>query len=125
MAQAGPLTATTFHNMADSIGAMGGATLDDNPLQKPFAEYMKTHQQYVPADARYLSNHRGHLMYVRQDETHITSELVRRTTMSGTKDELVTRLRELVDAGYSQLTIQLVHNHESALEDWAEVFKAV
>jgi len=45
--------------------------------------------------------------------------------MSGEHDELVTRLRGLRDAGYTQLTVQLVHNHEAALEDWAKVFQAL
>jgi len=45
--------------------------------------------------------------------------------MSGQHDELVSRLRGLRDAGYTQLTVQLVHNHESALEDWAKVFRAI
>ena len=45
--------------------------------------------------------------------------------MSGTHDELVQNLRTLRDAGYTQATVQLVHGHESAIEDWAEVFRAV
>ena len=125
MSQAGPLTAVTFHNMADEVGGMGGESLKPGPLRDLFDEYLLVHDQYQPADARYLSNHRGHLMYVRDEETHITPELVRNTTMSGSHDELVTRLRGLRDAGYSQLTVQLVHNHEAALEDWAKVFRAV
>lgn len=64
-------------------------------------------------------------MFVRPEETHVTPELVKATTMSGTRDELVTRLRELKSAGYDQITIQLVHDHEAALEDWADVFKSV
>jgi hypothetical protein len=64
-------------------------------------------------------------MYVRPEETHITPQLVQNTTMSGQHDELVSRLRGLRDAGYTQLTVQLVHNHESALEDWAKVFRAI
>ena len=45
--------------------------------------------------------------------------------MSGTSDELVERLIGLKEAGYQELTIQLVHGHETALEEWAEVFAKV
>jgi len=125
MDQAAPLTAVMFHNLADDVGAMGGRNIPEGPLSNIASEYMKVHDTYEPADARYLKNHRGHLMFVRPEETHITPELVMGTTMSGTQNELVLRLRELRAAGYSEVTIQLVHGHESAIEDWAEVFKAV
>ena len=45
--------------------------------------------------------------------------------MTGTHDELVSRFREIKSQGYSQVTVQLVHGHEYALERWAEVFEAV
>lgn len=125
MAQAAPLTAVMFHNLADEVGAMAGANLPQGPLSNLVAEYLKEHQHYEPSDAKYLSNHRGHLMFVRPEEKHVTPELVQSTTMSGTQAELVARLRELESAGYDQVTIQLVHNHEAAIEDWAEVFNAI
>lgn len=125
MAQAAPLTAVLFHNMADEVGAMGGRNIPEGPLSDVVGEYLKVHETYEPADARYLSNHRGHLMFVRPDETHLTPELVTATTLSGTRDELVERLRALEEAGYDQVTVQLVHDHEQAIEAWAEVFGAV
>jgi len=64
-------------------------------------------------------------MFVRPEETHITPELVKSTTMSGTHDELVARMRDLKQAGYSQVTVQLVHDYENAIEAWGEVFKAI
>jgi hypothetical protein len=51
--------------------------------------------------------------------------LVRSTTLSGTEHELIDALSALKDAGYSEVTIQLVHDHEAALEDWAKVFAKV
>jgi len=125
MTQAAPLTAVMFHNMADDVGAMGGRNLPQGPLGNIAGEYMRIHEQYLPEDARYLTNHRGHLMFVRPEETHLTPELVRATTMSGTKAELVERLRAVEAAGYEQVTVQLVHGHEDALESWAEVFRAI
>ena len=125
MAQAAPFASVLFHNLADEVGPMGGGNVETGPLGNLLAEYLTTHERYEPADARYLENHKGHLMYVRQDETHISPELARGMTLSGTPDELVERIREIRDAGYTQLTVQLVHGHESALEDWARVFELV
>ncbi len=125
IAQAGPGTAVIFHNFADEMGAMGGQAMPEGPLSNLIASYLEKHDKYEPADARYLQNHRGHLMFVRPEETHITPDLVRATSMSGTKEELVERLREVKAQGYSQITVQLVHDHESAIEEWADVFAAV
>jgi len=125
MAEAAPLTAVMFHNMADEVGAMGGRNLPQGPLSNLVGEYMKAHERYKPDDAKYLENHRGHLMFLRPEETHISPELVKSTTMSGTHDELVERMRALKEAGYDQVTVQLVHDHEAAIEAWAEVFQAI
>ena len=64
-------------------------------------------------------------MYARPEEAHITSDLAKATTMTGTHDELVSRFREIKSQGYSQVTVQLVHGHEEALERWAKVFETV
>ena len=125
MAQAAPLTAVMFHNLADDVGAMGGRNLPEGPLSNLASQYFKVHEGYEPADARYLTNHRGHLMFVRPEETHLTPELVQSTTMSGTREQLIDRLCALKEAGYQELTVQVVHGHESALEEWAEVFSRV
>lgn len=125
MDQAAPTTAVIFHGLADECGPMGGAELPPGPLQDLAKEYLAVHEKYEPADAKYLENHRGHLIFVRPEETHITPDLAHSTSMSGTHDELVARLREVKQAGYQQVTVQLVHGHEEAIEEWAEVFKAV
>ena len=125
MAQAGPATSVLFHNLADEVGPMGGSNLRAGPLSNVLADYLKVHDGYEPADARYLQNHKGHLMYVRPEETHVTPELVKSATLSGTHDELVEHLQAIAEAGYTQVTVQVVHGHEGALEDWAEVFNAV
>ena len=95
MAEAAPLTAVMFHNMADETGPMGGRNLPSGALSNLAAEYLRVHETYEPADARYLTNHRGHLMFVRPEETQVTPDLVRATTLSGTREELVERLRAL------------------------------
>ena len=125
MAKGGPLNAVMFHMLAEEVGAMGGRNLPMGPLSNLLGDYLSAHDQYGPEDAKYLTNHRGHLMFVRPEETHISPELVRSTTLSGTESELITSLSALKAAGYTEVTIQLVHDHEAALEDWAKVFAQV
>jgi 5,10-methylenetetrahydromethanopterin reductase len=125
MAQAAPWTAVMFHNMLD----------DDSPIPlnlppamaEILAAYRELHAEYQPADARYLTNHRGHLMFLRDEEKAILSpDIVRATTLSGTADALAEQLRRLVDAGYDQFALQLVQGEEEEqLNDWAEVFARV
>jgi 5,10-methylenetetrahydromethanopterin reductase len=63
-------------------------------------------------------------MFVRPDEKPFLSrELVEAFTFTGTAEVLRDRVAELRDAGYSQLTIQLVEGQEDALDDWAEVLR--
>jgi 5,10-methylenetetrahydromethanopterin reductase len=122
MAEAGPYTAVICHGAADTAG-MFDSLKPEGPLAELLESYLEIHQAYEPADAKYLQNHRGHLMFVRPEETHLNPDIVRATSMSGTRNELVDEVGRLKDAGYSQLTIQLVHGHEEALEEWAEVFQ--
>lgn len=123
MTQAAPWTAVNLHNLLDR-----DATPVDlpAPTQALLARYREHHARYAPADAKYLTNHRGHLMFLRDEERDlITPELARATTMSGTQDELVARLRALSVAGYNQFAVQIVPGQEDAIEAWAEVFRRV
>ena len=54
-----------------------------------------------------------------------TDDLLALSTFTAGRDELVARVRRLRDLGYQQLAVQLVPGHESAIEDWAEVFARV
>ena len=121
MAEAGPYTAVIFHGAADTAG-MFESHRPEGPLAELLDSYLATHQSYEPDDARYLQNHRGHLMFVRPEESHLSPDLVRATSMSGTRNELVDEVGRLKAAGYGQLTVQLIHGHEEAIEEWAEVF---
>jgi 5,10-methylenetetrahydromethanopterin reductase len=117
-AQAGPLAAVAFHNLMES------------PLPAPLppdlealvARYREHYERYQPSDARYLSLHRGHLMFLRpEEEPLIGPDLIRNLTFSGTQEELRERLQEVEDAGYRQWVIQLVPGQEQAIEDWARL----
>ena len=122
--QAAPLAAAFFHDLVErgQLGEVMGTL-------PPFVEqavdgYRKLYENYEPADARYLTLHRGHLMFLRPDERPLfTKEIVDAFTFTATAPVLRERIAELRDAGYSQFTVQLVEGHERALEDWAEVLK--
>lgn len=124
MAQAAPWTAVMFHNMLDGILPVP-LNLPEN-ISAIVDEYQLLLKDYQPEDAKYLMVHRGHLMFLREEEKRlITPELAQATSLSGSRDELVDKIRRLAEAGYNQLAIQLVQGQESALEDWAEVFERV
>ena len=119
-AQAGPLAAVFFHGiMEDSLRA----SMLPPELQATAEEYRKVYESYEPADARYLRLHTGHLMWVRpEEERFVSGDLIRLSTFTGTREELIDRVRMLRDAGYQQLAIQLVPGQEDAMQDWMDVF---
>jgi 5,10-methylenetetrahydromethanopterin reductase len=122
-AQAGPLVSVFFHGVVEDAIKAGLLPPD---LQAAVADYRRLYETFEPADARYLQMHTGHLLWVRPEEARfVTPELIRTTTFTGTREELRDRIRGLRDAGYDQLAIQLVHGHESAIDDWARVVDGV
>ena len=97
------------------------------PQLTPLLErYRQIYLGYEPADARYLSNHRGHLMFLRPEEHEIcTAELIRATTFTGTKTEVQEQVRALARAGFDHAGVTIRHGHPEMLEDWADVFAGV
>jgi 5,10-methylenetetrahydromethanopterin reductase len=96
------------------------------PLVPILERYRGIYEKYEPADARYLSNHRGHLMFLRPEEQEVcTADLIRTLTFSGTRSELRERIQELRAVGYSHLSVHIRHGHPEMLEEWAEVFAGV
>jgi 5,10-methylenetetrahydromethanopterin reductase len=125
-AQAGPTATVGLHNLVEreQFGDLGRPI---PPHVAPLVErYRQIYLGYEPADARYLQNHRGHLMFLRPEEQAIcTAELIRATTFTGTKSELREQLRELARAGFAHVGITVRHGHPQMLEEWADVFEDV
>jgi 5,10-methylenetetrahydromethanopterin reductase len=120
--QAGPLAAVVFHDLVETSGALFGEDSSQFPFAAELAAYRKTYQGY-PAAERHLFNHRGHMMALRPEETHITGEVIAAMTLTGTRAALVERLRGMKDAVYDQLAVSLPPGQEDdMLERWAEVF---
>ncbi|MFY0611641.1 MAG: LLM class flavin-dependent oxidoreductase [Hyphomicrobiaceae bacterium] len=126
MAQAGPRAAVILHRAADEA-MMGLPNSSGIPpaAADAIAQYVEIAKQYEPADARYLMNHRGHLMFVKPEERdYVTAELIRDTSFTASEVELKQRIGDLRDAGYTQFTVQLTPGNEDAIEDWARIAKA-
>ena len=89
-------------------------------------EYRTVYESDAPADARHLSLHKGHLMFVRPEEDRFaTADLIRAMTVSGTVSELRDRMRRLEEAGYDEVVVQITPGCETMIDDWARVFETV
>ena len=125
-AQAGPHATIALHNQVEieQFGNLGRTV--PPPLSHLAERYQQIYEKYEPADARYLSNHRGHLMVLRPEEHEVcTADLIRTMTFTATTPELRERLRELRGAGYNHFAVSIRHGHPEMLEEWADVFEGV
>jgi 5,10-methylenetetrahydromethanopterin reductase len=126
IAQAGPCVAVGLHIAADAANSdiSMGARADRRQVQG-VNSYAALAQTFEPADAPYLHNHRGHLIFVKPEERpFLTAEAISGGSMTGTHVEICERIAALRDAGYTQFTVQLVHGHEDAINDWARIRQA-
>lgn len=126
IAQAGPRAAVILHRAADqAIAGLPNATPPHPSVAEAVKGYVELAKTFKPDDAKYLMNHRGHLMFVKPEERpFITADLIRTTSFTATEQELTQRVEALRDAGYTQFTVQLVPGQEDAIEDWAKVKRA-
>jgi hypothetical protein len=111
---------------AEELGNLGLGT-PEGPLGEALEKYRRLYDTYTPRDARYLTLHRGHVLFLRQDEQHIvTEDLMRMFTMTGTEDEVVGWVRQLGEAGFAQVTFQMTPGQEQdSLGRWARVAEKV
>ena len=123
MAVAGPRAAMLLHRAADTALAGYPAPLAMRPEFAAAAEAYVAHARgFQPANAYYLANHRGHLMFVRPDERpFITAEMIRRTSFTGTEREIKARVAALADAGFSQAVVSIPPGQEHMIEDWGRI----
>jgi 5,10-methylenetetrahydromethanopterin reductase len=127
MVQAGPYAAIAFHNLVEesqfgSVFPLGGPF----PFAAELEAYRKVYLKYEPADARYLSNHRGHLMFVRPEEKHITANVIRGLSLTGTRAEVAERIRGMRAIGYKQIATNIIPGQEDdMLQRWADVMAKV
>jgi len=125
-AQAGPLAAVAFHDLVERFDSLQGSTASGFPFARQLEAYRKVYESYVPENERHLANHRGHMMALRPEETHVDGDVVAALTLTGTKGALLERLVAIRDAGYSQLPISLAPGQEEdMLQGWSDLFASL
>jgi 5,10-methylenetetrahydromethanopterin reductase len=126
MAQAGPRAAVMLHRAADeALSGLKPGTSMPSQARAELDGYIALARTFAPADARYLQNHRGHLMVVKPEERRfVTADLIRATSFTAGEAEIRGRIEALRGAGYTQFTIQLVPGQEAAIADWARIRQA-
>ncbi len=124
--QAGPSAIMLVHDLVEQDlqdrerGALPPVLI--SALEK----YRLVYNRFEPADARYLTNHRGHLMFLKPEERDICDgDLIKNFSWTGTKPELRDRLRAMRDIGFQHISVQVRHNHPTMLEDWWDVLQGV
>jgi 5,10-methylenetetrahydromethanopterin reductase len=125
--QAAPYAAIAFHNLVEedqfgSVFPVGSGF----PFKAELEAYRKVYETYEPADARYMSNHRGHLMFLRPEEKHVTANVIRGLSLTGTRSELADRIRGIAALGYKQINVNMIPGQEDdMLPRWADVMAKV
>ena len=72
MAQAGPRAAVVLHRAADeAIAGLPNSTPPHPSVAEAVRAYVELARTFEPDDAKYLNNHRGHLMFVKPEERPI------------------------------------------------------
>jgi alkanesulfonate monooxygenase SsuD/methylene tetrahydromethanopterin reductase-like flavin-dependent oxidoreductase (luciferase family) len=103
--------AMTGHWVMASFHAIAAGYARAGYLPEAVAEVYKAYEEFVakmktPPAERYLELHIGHCTYVAPlEQKYVTPETIAATTIIGTKEEVVERLRSLERAGLSQVFI--------------------
>ena len=94
MAQAGPRAAVVLHRAADeALAGLPNSSGIPPAAAEAVQRYVEIAKGSEPVDARYLMNHRGHLMFVKPEEQQcVTAELIRDTSFTATEPELKARI---------------------------------
>jgi 5,10-methylenetetrahydromethanopterin reductase len=121
--QAGPTAIMVVHDLVEDDLQDAAPRVLPPLLTATIAKYRPIYERFEPADARYLANHRGHLMFLKPEERAMCDgELIKAFSWTATKPELRERLRTLKDAGFERISVQIRHGHPQMVEDWHEVF---
>jgi len=123
-AQAGPMAAVVIHNLMETqYGDLGTGGIGDNQLM---AAYHDLYDSYAPDDARYLTLHRGHALFLRDDEEPLmTGDFIKKHSFTDTVDELADKVKAMRDVGYTEVTFVILPDHMDMIDDWARVIDKV
>ena len=118
-----PLAAMVLHNLMEAdAGDLGTGDVEDDAL---VAAYRALYRDYQPADARYLTLHRGHALFMRAEEDALLpADFIRKSTFTGTVTELAEQVKRIADAGFSEVSFVVLPQFPDAVDDWARVMEA-
>ena len=123
--QGGPMAAVFFHNMIEAE-QYGSLVNSDGEAPEALKQYREMYMNYEPEDARYLSLHRGHALFVRDDEApFISPELISQASLTAPIAELREKVQELKRIGYDELAVITCPGDDDILERWVEVMEGV
>jgi 5,10-methylenetetrahydromethanopterin reductase len=124
--QAGPTAIMLVHDLVEQELQDRDRGALPPVLVAALEKYRAVYNRFEPADARYLTNHRGHLMFLKPEERDICdAALIKNFSWTATKRELQERLRVLRDAGFHHISVQIRHTQPAMLEEWWDVFQGV
>ena len=105
----GPFAAVLLHAMWEASAITASAS---SPFQKQWERYRDEYvsKMKTPVDRRYLEVHEGHLIYLKPgEEKYLDDPIMRASTLTGTAEEIIARLKAMEAAGLRQVAIQVVY----------------
>ncbi len=84
--------------------------------EREYVAKMKT-----PENRRYLEVHEGHLIYLKPGEEKFLNEhLIKGSTLTGSGEKIISRLKALEAAGLKNIAIQVVTNGRELIEEFSK-----
>ena len=105
----GPFAAVLLHAMWEASAITASAS---SPFQKQWERYRDEYisKMKTPVDRRYLEVHEGHLIYLKPgEEKYLDDPIIRASTLTGTAEEIIARIKAMEAAGLRQVAIQVVY----------------
>jgi len=113
----GPRSIVPFHAMWER-SAVTPPWMSPSLWERYRDEYVANMK--TPEDRRYLEVHEGHLIYLKPgEEKYLDEGLIRATTLTGTAEEIIARLKGLEAAGITQVAIQVVTKGREMIEEFS------
>ncbi len=101
-AMTGPWVMANLHAAAAGYARPESLPKEIQPTYQAYADYVS--KMKTPKEERYLELHLGHCTYVEPAEWRfVTPEMIKATTVIGTREQVIEQLRALEKAGLSQV----------------------
>lgn len=116
----GPRAMVALHYLWEKTPVGGAVPAELRPLFERFRlDYVD--RMEMPTDRRYLGVHEGHLIYLKPGEERFLSEsMIRSTTLTGTGEEIIERIKALEAAGLTQVALQVVNDGRAMIEEFSK-----